>query len=246
MKFTVLTPALLAALAASANAATYQLNDATSCVILANKFSCSGKTTEATCTGDCEWEADAEMCGIKAADDTKFQADADTLAEEFEAIDTTCEAKAEAECTGDCAWGSDFGDEGIVGICVPSEAKTASILASVAAPIGLEAENEVDNFGLINCRAKTTESTCEAVDGCQFMSFGDMSVCSYSYDKAIGELSAACGSNGDWDAAATAANTTVAAAQAAAGTDTASGAADSASRFAVLAASAVAAASLLA
>ena len=254
MKFTVLTPALLAALAASANAATYSLTNAEACQLAAGLFVCPGLSSETTCNADssCEWttEGGASYCNIKETLQTKLEADQTPVVAALTPLFLTCGPKTEADCTGDCAWGIQEDDDGnYEAACLPSVAKVTSTLTADGAPEGLAkyfATNTV--FEDINCWPKTTEATCGS--GCSWDAdaASDERNCGVSEAKIIGEVSPVCGSSGSWEAAAEGANTTLADAQSeAAETSTdSSGAADSASRFAVLAASAVAAASLLA
>ena len=254
MKFTVLTPALFAALAASANAATYSLTNAETCQLAAGQFVCHGLSSETTCNADssCEWttEGGVSYCNTKETLQTKLQADQNAVITALTPLFQTCGSKTEAECTGDCAWGIQQDDDGnYEAACLPSVAKVTSTLTADGAPEALAKMFATTGvFEDINCWPKTTEATCGS--GCSWDADpGDgQRNCGVSEAKVIGEVSPICGSNGSWEAAAANANTTLADAQSeAAETSTdSSGSADSASRFAVLAASAVAAASLLA
>ena len=253
MKFTILTPALLAALAASANAATYSLTSAEACQLAAGSFVCPGLSSETTCNADssCEWTTQGGLsyCTVKEALQTKLEADEALLIAAVTPLWQTCGPKTEAECTGDCAWGISEDNGNYAAACMPSVAKVTSTLTADAAPEALAKYFATTGvFEDINCWPKTTEATCGS--GCSWDADPDAGErnCNLSEAKVIGEISPGCGSNGSWETAAAAANTTLADAQSeAAETSTdSSGSADSASRFAVLAASAVAAASLLA
>ena len=236
MKFSVLTPALLAALAASASA--YEFSDAESCEYATNLLICSQKTDQTTCSADakCLWSADLSVCSINAADAGKQLTD-DTAADDaFQAHAdfNACTDKAEADCTGDCAWASVDGGENdaLMEMCIPTVEKTKSILTADGTPKAIVALKETQVFGYINCFPKEDQATCNAVAGCDWDA-DESPKCQASMQKGFDVTKAACGSDGDW-------------ATAGAATGLTSGAADSASRFAVLAASAVAAASLLA
>ena len=297
MKFTVLTPALFAALAASANAATYSLTNAETCQLAAGEFVCHGLSSETTCNADssCEWttEGGVSYCIVKETLQTKLEADMNQVGTALTPLFMTCEPKTEAECTGDCAWGIQEDDGNYEAACMPSVAKVTSTLTADGAPEALAKKFPTSSFFEgINCWPKTTEATCGS--GCSWDADPDDGNrnCGVSEAKIIGEVSPICGSNGSWEAAAANAGTTLADAQseaaetstdssasdagnsdttnadapaeganttnadaAAEGANTtlaaetstdSSGSADSASRFAVLAASAVAAASLLA
>ena len=235
MKFTILTPALLAALAASANAVvTYTTNDSSSCTTFSNTLLCASYTTETTCDADtankCSWSADDEECNTDESDVfTDWSAVGNSVS--YSVPYATCLQKAEADCSGDCAWQASM--SGSSNTCGLSESKTSDIYTTESAPKGLKAMAMFYTFHLVQCGPKTDQATCDAVAGCEWDS--EESACGATDQKRYDIGVAECGSEGNW-AAAAAATPGV----------TASGAADSASRFAVLAASAVAAASLLA
>ena len=235
MKFSVLTPALLAALAASASA--YELTDAESCAYETNLLICSTKTDETTCTANakCAW-ASSSVCTINTADATKYLTD-DTAADavlQGHADFQACTAKAEADCTGDCALASvpAGANDALIDMCIPTMEKAKEMLTGEGVPKAIVALKQIDVFEYLNCFSKEDESTCNAVAGCEWDA-DESPKCVVTVQKEFDIKKDTCGSDGDWAAAGAA-------------TGLSSGAADSASRFAVLAASAVAAASLLA
>jgi len=230
MKFNILTPAILAALATSASAA-YQSTDTESCEYYPNLFICAQVTDQTTCEANAECLWTEGICTINLADYTKDYSD-DTIAQNALSSHTACTSKqSESDCTGDCAWANTWDDQTnqAQATCIPNLAKSADLLSD--APKGIKAKKLVDVFAYINCVGSDDQATCEAVDGCNWDAT-DSPKCDAAQTKFFDDVKAACGSDGDWDAAAAATGI--------------SGAADSASRFAVLAASAVAAASLLA
>ena len=242
MKFTVLTPALLAALAVSANAdITYDTTDSTSCFYLSNMFHCEANAAEADCTADeltygCEWNAEDSECNLGYASELMLQtdymkpimSDEEGPSEAYVTAATDCspkEDKASCNAVDGCAWyTSDDGGE-----CGLDMAKTKTFMTDQGAPKGIVAFAAFNAFEGVSCGAETAQSACDAIDGCEW--YDDE--CGITDQKRFDICSETCGSDGDW-------------AGAGAATGLSSGAADSASRFAVLAASAVAAASLLA
>ena len=246
MKFTILTPALLAALATSANAFTYSTNtDAQSCTLVSNLFYCDAHEAEAACTADalhmCEW-ADGS-CGLKEASISALYTDAlitpiynaqmTGYSSEYTTAASACHASAntdKATCNGvdGCAWDPNAGDDGS---CQLSAAKMKTYLTDQSAPKGVIAFGYAMKFGDTVCGVETAEAACNAIDGCEWDS--EESKCDHPLEQIFEDASETCGTEGDFAGAGAAAGIT-------------SGAADSASRFAVLAASAVAAASLLA
>ena len=249
MKFSVLTPALLAALATSANASfTYTTtNDETSCTLVSNVFYCDAHAAEAACTADalhmCEWSEGS--CGLLGTSMQALYTDAlitpmvnaqmSGYSSEYTTAASACHASAntdEATCNGvdGCAWDSDslLAQNGA---CELDAAKMKTYLTDQSAPKGVIAFGYMMKFDATVCGAETAEAACNAIDGCEWDS--EESKCDHPLEQIFEDASETCGTEGDFAGAGAAAGIT-------------SGAADSASRFAVLAASAVAAASLLA
>ena len=238
MKFTILTPALLAALAASANAdITYTTNDSTSCFLLSNQFYCEANAAEADCTADaqtygCAWNADDSECNNDMspleADIMKPIMGENGMTDAYTTALADCmpkEDKASCNAVDGCAWFSrDDGEE-----CGLDMAKAKTFMTDQGAPKGVVAFAAYSTFEAASCAAETAQSACDAIAGCEWAN----DECGITDQKRFDISSETCGSDGDW-------------AGAGAATGLSSGAADSASRFAVLAASAVAAASLLA
>ena len=250
MKFTILTPALLAALATSANAAfTYTtVTDETSCFLVSSMFYCDAHEAEAACTADaahfCEWNADDSECSLKEFNMAPLEVDRMTpvwnseemaYTSEYETAASACHASAntdKATCNGvdGCAWDPSAGEDGS---CELSAAKLKTYLTDQSAPKGVIAFGYMMKFGATVCEVETAEAACNAIDGCEWVTEDDNTICTSTNQKAFDDASETCGTAGDFAGAGKAAGLS-------------SGAADSASRFAVLAASAVAAASLLA
>ena len=251
MKFTVLTPALLAALATSANAAfTYvTVTDETSCTLVSNMFYCNAHTAEAACTADelhmCEWNSDDSECSLKDTAMQSIQSDSmetpvvniltGAYTSEYATAASACHAssitdKAGCNAVDGCAWDETAGQNGG---CELSAAKYKTYLTDQSAPKGVIAFGYLMKYMDTVCGAETAETACVAVDGCEWKTEDGTDICTTTTKKQFDDASETCGTNGDFAGAGVAAGVT-------------SGATDSASRFAVLAASAVAAASLLA
>ena len=248
MKFTILTPALLAALATSANAAfTYTtVTDETSCFLVSSMFYCDAHEAEAACTADelhfCGWNADDSECSLKSANMAPLEVDMMTpvwnsvqmaYTSEYSTAASACHAsantdKATCNAVDGCAWDPNAGDDGS---CQLSAAKMKTYLTDQSAPKGVIAFGYIMKHMSTVCGVETAEAACNAVDGCEWDT--EESACGPTMEFNFETASETCGTEGDFAGAGAAAGLT-------------SGAADSASRFAVLAASAVAAASLLA
>ena len=249
MKFSVLTPALLAALAASANASfTYTTtNDETSCTLVSNVFYCDAHAAEAACTADalhmCEWSEGS--CGLLGTSMQALYTDAlitplvnaqmTGYSTEYTTAASACHASANtdaATCNAvdGCAWDAEsmMADNGA---CELDAAKMKTYLTDQSAPKGVIAFGYIMKHMSTVCGVETAEAACNAVDGCEWDT--EESACGPTMEFNFETASETCGTEGDFAGAGAAAGLT-------------SGAADSASRFAVLAASAVAAASLLA
>ena len=239
MKFSIIIPALFAALATSASAA-FEFSDAESCNYSANLLICSYKTgtseTECTAKTECQWVAESSVCTINTADALKYANDKE--AAEIVLFNSTaladCTPKAKADCTGDCSWATieDDDSSALVEMCVTSVAKANALYAEEDVPKAIAAEMEEFVWERINCYPKADESACNAVAGCEWNA-DNTPKCESTFEKGFTAAKDVCGSDGDFAAAA-------------AVTGISSGASDTASCLAVLTATAAATATLLA
>ena len=203
MKFTVLTPALLAALAASASAAEYS-TDAVSCTNMHSKIVCDAIFTEAECDAEsvCAWvnTDDDTGCFLAAADQAVLEADE----EKADAVLYDCGQFAEDEtaCAADemCVWAGDMHG------CV-NEGATASAAAALdSAPKGIQAQLLIEGYQAEKCFSAANEAACTD-EHCEYvtvtMDGQTQSQCMMNKMYKAAYASELCGTEGgDWSALA--------------------------------------------
>ena len=202
MKFSVLTPALLAALAASASAVEYS-SDSDSCTNLYNKIVCETKDVEADCNAvtACEWSADDSECNLKAAAKTVFEADEGKA--QTAVYDCGADALAtETACNADdnCVWG---GQEG----CVNEAITAVALLINDSAPKGTQAYFAIEGIQAEKCLSAANEAACTNVE-CEWNTMTidgqTQSRCEMNMlYKATNGKTYCTTEGGDWDALAT-------------------------------------------
>ena len=157
MKFSVLIPALLAALATSAAAADYS-TDAVSCTNLHSKIVCDAIFTEAECDAEsvCAWvnTDDDTGCFLAADDQAILEADEQKVG----AVLYDCDQFAEDEtaCAADqmCVWAGE--NDGCVNDGV--EASAAAMVDS--APKGIQAQLLIEGYEAEKCLSAANEAAC--------------------------------------------------------------------------------------
>ena len=192
MNVTSLARALFVALLAI-GARSYVLDDADSCDIYSNvmEMNCGIHENQQDCVGSsCEWDNSDSTCNHPSAEMDPYRQDS------YEAYLALYSLES-AACTSGCSDARCTSGRDVSGgdACVLTLDATVSELTSAGAPHAIFTQWYLNAYSNTEC-AKSSRSTCEAVNGCRWSDDDDD--CYVSYEFTVGSYAKNCNPDGDF------------------------------------------------